>query len=202
MTADPATDAAMRRHIAESDPDRCGWSKRQFRNGDVTCCGTDRRGRWRTVATENIDVLMEIHAVGIYSTSQKLISGVVGSDATSSDKAVFDQLPRPWKADDAKWFEAHPRRTHRWRPMAPNELDISGAAAQLTPFLVLRQMRPGWRVKQLCLLPPGAPQPPDTDAALSVMFDELARATAEGRRFITTDELAMATARRHPEGAA
>ncbi|MCO7729076.1 hypothetical protein NJB93_21260 [Brucella intermedia] len=67
------------------------------------------------------------------------MSGTMMKQAGLNTKAHRVHLKNyPWKADDAAWFQAHPDRSHRLRPMFDGELDSMSTG---TVTLTCAQMR-------------------------------------------------------------
>ena len=194
-------DNAIRRHFAERRPDHCDWSKRRLRDSEVTYTGTDKKGRWRTVAAEHMGVLVEIHAVGVYNPPPGVIDHMPRPQLVSEGPVISDYSPAPWKDDDRRWFEAHPRRTHRRRPLYPDELPIDRLPEGTAAMVIVRQLQPGIRTKALCAPPIDAP-PPDHDEGLSILFDMIVEREPRGLTAISGHEVAAELARRHPGGTA
>jgi hypothetical protein len=70
-------------------------------------------------------------------------------------------LDTPWKDDDRVWFEQNPTRTHRmWAPF-PGELDGVEIPADRRAIVLVRQVRPGSRLRAVLdpdvVLLPGSP---------------------------------------------
>jgi hypothetical protein len=76
-------------------------------------------------------------------------------------------LDTPWKDDDRIWFEQNPRHTHRIRAPFPGELDgkVPKPPASYTPLVLLRQVKPGSRLKAVLYLPFGQLLPLPTNEA-------------------------------------
>ena len=59
--------------------------------------------------------------------------------------ALTGSPPPPWKRDDAAWFTAHPRRSHRVRDGFPGEFERASGGP--VDFVVVRQIQPGLRIR-------------------------------------------------------
>ena len=112
--------------------------------------------------------------------------------------------PPPWKRDDAAWFTAHPRRSHRVRDGFPGEFERASGGP--VDFVVVRQIQPGLRIRaSFTLAECGADAlgmmqalalralDDDDEAAAHTLFD-MTQAGAGGRS-IPTVELAELIAR-------
>ena len=111
--------------------------------------------------------------------------------------------PPPWKSDDAAWFTAHPRRSHRVRDEFPGEFERASGGP--VDFVVVRQIKPGQRIRvPFTLVECGADALGmmqalamrglnDDEAAAHTLFD-MTQAGAGGRS-IPTVELAELIAR-------
>ena len=62
--------------------------------------------------------------------------------AASLPRSLVERAATPWARDDAAWFSTHPRRAHRVREAFPGEHDPK------PDFVVVRQLRPGARVRK------------------------------------------------------
>jgi len=82
----------------------------------------------------------------------------------------------PWKSDDAAWFEAHPTRLHRIRPLIGEEAASFGSISEqpMPPRhelqVLVRQIEPGQRVRSPFGRNLDTPIP-DDEAALHALFD-------------------------------
>jgi hypothetical protein len=74
--------------------------------------------------------------------------------------------------DDDAWFEAHPNRTHRVR--RPHEIELSetrpatGTPASALPYVIVRQVQPGFRLRMLIW---SVIEVPDAEATGHALFD-------------------------------
>lgn len=194
-------DTALRQHLSERRPDHCDWSKRRLRPSEFTYTGIDRKGRWRTVAADHAGVLVKIHAVGIYDPPAAMTEDLLHQRAGIDGALIADYSRQPWKDDDRRWFETHPRRTHRRRPMSPGELPLKRLPDGTVAVVIVRQVEPGIRVKALCATPLDKP-PSDHDEGLSILFDMIVERKRVGLQAISSHEVAAELSRRHPPGVA
>jgi hypothetical protein len=95
------------------------------------------------------------------------------------------------RAADAAWFEVRPRRSHRMRPAVPGELPGLTADMARDAWLVIRQIVPGLRVKQI-FNPPGPP--PDIEEIGHALFDLIAEHAATGECEIYPGEIRLRAA--------
>lgn len=79
---------------------------------------------------------------------------------------------------DRRWFLAHPERRHRVRLALPGETQTDPG---LTPYVVIRQENPGFRVRiAFGLKDPPAGEAPEEAARM--IFDRFVAADADTRR--------------------
>jgi hypothetical protein len=62
-----------------------------------------------------------------------------------------------WTRDDKAWFERYPGRSYRIRLVWPGELAAHGLPEDSATHSVVRQLRPGVRVRTFCNPPAGFP---------------------------------------------
>lgn len=113
----------------------------------------------------------------------------------------------PWKTDDAQWFESHPGRSHRLRPMHPGEEEtlppeIKDAAIPEGHRweILVRQIKKGQRVRS-AFCRDTRTEIPDVEAVIHAIFDTVASAQHAGT--ITVEEIATLAKRYHiPKGSA
>jgi hypothetical protein len=103
-----------------------------------------------------------------------------------------------WKEDDAAWFAANPRRTHRLREAYPGELEAmcslrDGSRNNLTRkdfphvYVVVRQVQSGLRVRRPSIWLDLAKPLPQTDEFAHALFDYLASGETPGGAFVQAD---------------
>lgn len=113
----------------------------------------------------------------------------------------------PWKTDDANWFESHPDRSHRLRPMHPGEQETvpSQMKAAIIPDdhrweILVRQIKKGQRAR-LAFCRNIQMEIPDVEAVIHAIFDTVA--SPRSGEIITVEEIAALAKRYHlPEGSA
>lgn len=90
------------------------------------------------------------------------------------------------RLDDAAWFEARPRRSHRTRPAIPHELPGLTAEMAEGTWIAVRQVLPGLRLRQI-FTPPGPP--PDVEAVAHALFDLITEHAVTGEREIMPEAI-------------
>lgn len=106
------------------------------------------------------------------------------NSAQGASKVVelrFADTATLWKADDRRWFERNPNRSHRIRRAYAGEMETLGfdpTAAEKLPegsarFAVVRQIQPGARMRRFASLE-AARFPIDDEPAAHALFDTLA----------------------------
>jgi hypothetical protein len=90
-----------------------------------------------------------------------------------------------WKTDDKLWFENHPDRSHRLRPMFPGEMQLPDSPPGTEWHIIVRQVEPGQRIRlPLCHVIDG-PALPDIEAVVHALCD-----LAQQSKVIKTSEVA------------
>lgn len=107
------------------------------------------------------------------------------SQAVAAVIAPEPSLPR-WQLDDAAWFERHRRRTHRIRPAFPGEVEGEPPAGRIW-LKVVRQLRPGIRLRCTVFCNPHAPLPNDEAVAHGLFDVAVAAFEAGGEGFKPLD---------------
>jgi hypothetical protein len=145
----------------KDDCDRCMNCGTPYLGGTATLFGQDKQRRWLDVGQACCGhVLVRLVAHGMWW-------------AATPDRVSA------WQADDAKWFQTHSERTHRLRPDFPGEWPPGDAPSEARHATVVRQVKPGFRVRyQACIFGPHSRSPetwddgvPETE--LSSWFDVL-----------------------------
>ena len=146
--------------------------------------------RWRRQVEKKIRRLVD-----------EAVAEIVRAMGSDPSKRQVHVLPSLWKRDDAAWFTAHPRRSHRVRDGFPGEFERASGGP--VDFVVVRQIQPGLRIRApFTLVECGADALGmmqalamrglnDDEAAAHTLFD----LTRAGGRLIPTVELAELIAR-------
>jgi hypothetical protein len=87
---------------------------------------------------------------------------------------------KPWSMDDAAWFKANPTRAHRLRPTFPGEVEIPPAPPHHSIQVLVRQVQPGYRVRQFFYRDLRTPIP-DIEEIIHAMFDLNEKSGGEGK---------------------
>lgn len=105
----------------------------------------------------------------------------------------------PWKADDAAWFNSHPRRSHRMRQMYKGEASSLSKDVKLGEppekyryEILVRQVDVGKRVRTVFCRNTEVPIP-DEEEVVHAIFDIVAQSGKTG--VITSDEVEVLAAK-------
>jgi hypothetical protein len=120
-----------------------------------------------------------------------------GVHAPASNVHLADSL---WKADDAAWFEDHPDRSHRLRPMlegeaatVPAEITTAVLPEKHRLDMLIRQIDVGKRMRTIfCRNTEVAI--PDSEEVIHAIFDLV---TERGRKGVVSSEEIVALARKY-----
>ena len=88
-----------------------------------------------------------------FASRDKFVSDLLRRGGSQSKDGQLNLSNSPWKADDAAWFAAHPKRSHRLRPLIANEgTTIPSVYFESLPSehevqIVVRQIEPGQRIR-------------------------------------------------------
>lgn len=112
----------------------------------------------------------------------------------------------PWKTDDATWFKNHPGRSHRLRPLHPEEATTLPAGLMHSELpddhrweILVRQVKEGQRIRT-ALCRNTKMSIPDVEEVIHAIFDIVMK--AEGSGVISVEEVAaLATRYRVPTDA-
>lgn len=115
------------------------------------------------------------------------MSGTMMKQAGLNTKAHRVHLKNyPWKADDAAWFQAHPDRSHRLRPMFDGELDSMSTEVSALEIpknhrleILVRQIEPTKRIRTLFCRNIETPIP-DIEQVIHALFDAVSDPNARG----------------------
>jgi hypothetical protein len=157
----------------------------------------------------------QISASNALSTVRQMRSGV-----SALDKAVDDVMRKggiqssptsisitdnPWKLDDAAWFKSHSDRSHRLRPLHPDEittLPVGITNAEMPDnhdwVILVRQVKQGQRIRTAFCKNKEA-YIPDVEEVIHVIFDIVIR--GDGSGVISAEKVAALVAEYHiPSG--
>ncbi|MEJ8862292.1 hypothetical protein [Pseudomonas jessenii] len=170
---------------------------------------------------ENIDATLSViaaaHSGPRASPSETLSTVAHLRDGISAlDKATDDLMRRggvqrapisvsisdnPWKIDDAAWFENHPNRSHRLRPMRPSEAESISPELMRVEIpknhrweILVRQVEKGQRIRAAFCRNTKA-NIPDVDEMIHAIFDVVCTPGRKGK--ISNEEVAALAAMYH-----
>jgi hypothetical protein len=171
------------RKILEKDADHCTLCRRPFAHGDRSCGGATADGKAAVTGECCADQLTHMIAGGVYldlaDAYADITADMVKRAGVGGFPTALSVTDNPWKRDDAAWFRANPRRSHRLRPMFPGEAPTLMRRSIALPSrhemqVVVRQVEPGKRVRLAFGRNLDCPIP-DVEAILHAMFDLVAR---------------------------
>ena len=120
---------------------------------------------------EQIDKAIALHQKAI-AAADKQFEGIErhGVEITGKTLSVLDH---PWKTDDRVWFEENPTRSHRARMPFAGEDSLCGAKSLpgCTSFILVRQIKPGTRIRRGFYLNTVLLPVPDDEALIHAMFE-------------------------------
>lgn len=91
---------------------------------------------------------------------------------------IFCTETTAWKTDDARWFAAHPTRSHRVRAVSDEEIVALDQSSELKPgyrrACIVRQIEPGMRLRYIFNLT-SAFEIPDIEEVLHALLDKVMR---------------------------
>ncbi|MDR7155249.1 hypothetical protein J2W40_002071 [Sphingobium xenophagum] len=155
---------------------------------------------------ESVDVERAVNALHEIFAQRQSEGEVVARKAGLKDgKAKLFTQNTQWKSDDAAWFESHPDRSHRLRPLIGDEAQISGFSNNFAMpdrhvmQILVRQVEPGKRMR----LPFGRnldESIPDDETVLHALFDIVSGDAQEGS-VISTEMMRAAIDRYQAAGA-
>ena len=119
----------------------------------------------------------------------------------------------PWSVDDRKWFAHNPVRSHRLRPLFPQEAEQSGwtdLSKKRGPDLrvtklskeqrhnlrvIVRQLEPGARIRHVFYLNSALPDPSNVKSLCHALFDGVASGHLPPSRQIAAQAMAYEAAK-------
>lgn len=162
--------------------DACTLCGQPFANRAITTGGATADGRAAVVGTCCADRLAYALTIGTFLDPARELSATLSCLAKRGGveglPMTLTLVATSWKRLDRAWFRAHPDRSHRLRPMFPEEAPTVLRGSALTECLpphhawwvVVRQIEPGQRVKLAfarhldCSIP-------DVEAVVHALFD-------------------------------
>lgn len=144
---------------------------------------------------EELSELVDQVRVVIAETDAR--AAAIGASAGLGTKAAATFLrDTAWKADDAAWFAARQRRSHRLRSLLPGEFEPLPSAIRNASVpdghelqVLVRQVEPGQRVRTFFARNLGV-EIPDDEAVIHALFDLVSQRSAAPDDPITADALA------------
>jgi hypothetical protein len=132
----------------------------------------------------------------VFADVDNLVAEALRDAGLPTNRASVSVLENAWKTEDAAWFKANPKRSHRLRAMftgeEPTLFNPSAGIPDLPQrheFQVLvRQVKPGTRVRVLFCRNAEVPIP-DVEAAIHAIFD-IVTAERDRQGFISVKEVA------------
>jgi len=131
-------------------------------------------GVWGSVVVAAESIQGSVSSVDSLGAEIAKKAGILNEDSRSPRINMTDS---PWKGDDAAWFEANPKRSHRLRKLLEGEtkdLFAGSTPPSLPPGheyqVLVRQVEPGFRVR----LPFGRNLEisiPDDEPVIHALFD-------------------------------
>ncbi|MDR6927854.1 hypothetical protein [Pseudomonas sp. BE134] len=152
-----------------------------------------------------------VSPVDAFSAIKQMRSEIGSLDKASDDpmrQAGVQRSPTnisitdtPWKLDDAAWFQGHPDRSHRLRPVHPGEVATlpAGITKGDVPEahrweILVRQVKEGQRIRTVFCRNTKA-FIPDVDEVIHAIFDIVVK--AEGNGVLSAEDIAMLAAKYH-----
>lgn len=182
----------------KADGEHCSCCGRPLVHNEALAYGLDERGAAAAVGDCCKQRLAVQYADGFYAKRHKEALIAASGTMTQDDLRKLDErvdrilknagLPdgigstsdgyRAWKADDLRWFQRNPRRSHRMRPSAPGEIADSPFKGVFIPkqlgiYSIIRQVDPANRVRALFVHNPLVAVP-DDEAVIHALFDHVA----------------------------
>jgi hypothetical protein len=187
-TSDSVLDRRITRLIRRANhdfggPDVCHGCRRDLADHEGTLIG--RVGSRIKVVGQTCcgNTVSEILGFGVYIATPEWMNDVVAG----AEKVMVSLAGTPWGRADRDWFAKNPRRSHRLRPVFPDEWGSEGSFTHS----VIRQGKPGERARlplelsQRFALPDEVPE-----ACAWAIFDLISEhQTGRNRRGITLEEV-------------
>jgi hypothetical protein len=170
--------------------DDCTLCGRPLPSGGMTRGGATADGTPAVVGECCAARLAHVVGGGVYLAHDDPVAAYAALAADTAERAglggrsvMISVADEPWKCDDRAWFEVHPDRAHRLRPMATGEAPTLLCDPPVLPprhawQVLVRQVEPGRRVRIAFGRNLDCPIP-DAEAIVHALFD-LARCGERG----------------------
>jgi hypothetical protein len=132
----------------------------------------DRSGPQRQMSSEEISEAFDVYQRRIADADQMACDAQKLAGCSHRRMDAINILDAAWKADDQVWFEQHPHRSHRARAPYPGEMPTTVDVPKDSEFVwLIRQTKPGVRIKAGTALKRKAFPVPDNEAVVHALFD-------------------------------
>lgn len=140
----------------------------------------------------------------IFADRQTMAAEIAARAGLPRGRSKLFSRETAWKSDDMRWFEQHPARSHRLRPIIGDEAEATGFVMD-TPMpprhemqVLVRQVEPGKRMRLTFGRNLDVPIP-DDETVLHALFDIVGADGGKGEA-ISTDMLRRALNRFEAQG--
>jgi hypothetical protein len=183
--------------------DRCSFCGNPFPPNSPTAGGFDMHGNVVVAGECCVNRIAEIFATGLGlrltgeartglgrlvddTASTARFGGVSGANTVL--RVTLQDTP--WKEADRIWFEQNPSRSHYVRPPFPGEADkeVAETPHGYALLMLLRQVKPGNRIRAAVTLKVGLLPLPDSEAVIHALFE-----AAAGHEAMPSDRQAFLT---------
>ena len=196
-------DRALRKLIRRNVCSLCGGA---FRHGGPTATGFVQ-GDVAVACEHCLGRLTEVFAMGLFLPRERSAEALEAHIRTiaAADELVADierhggvgdgmRISKvnfsatPWIVDDDNWFAQNPSRSHRVRMPFPGECDeaVAKAPAGTALIILVRQVKPGTRVRAGNVFGTNFLPVPDDEATIHALFE-----VAMGREPVPPDDEAL-----------
>jgi hypothetical protein len=184
--APPWLPRSRRRHVNHAlsklfHRNSCSICGKPFESGSPTAPGFDANGTVVLAGACCVSQVAQIFGMGLHQGTTAGHDEVIADIARrGGDLPITPQLnldDSPWKQDDADWFERNPKRSHRVRMPFPGEYDTEARDAPPGDALIVlvRQLKPGCRVRPGVYLNSDLLPVPDDEAVIHGLFEAAMR---------------------------
>jgi hypothetical protein len=183
--------------LVKRDGDHCSVCRTEFRHNAATFYGCTSDGAAAVVGECCRHRLQSITHAGVYLQGRMAGADIAKRAGISRHPYIMHVAGcEPWKEDDDAWFETHPNRLHRLRPLLPEEAESWGGPPAVTPpprheyQVIVRQVAPRARVRLLFCRNLDV-SVPDNESILHAIFDLHANCSeADAGRKVSVREIA------------